>query len=401
MHNPRLLHSLSIFLVAIAFRILLGFVQGAFERQPSGEMYAVAHSIATTGVFGNPNGIPSGPTAFVAPLYPYVLAALQLTMPDQIIAPVLATVSIVLASLLWALLPMVARGLELSDEIGIPAGYLGALSPLRHWAELTGFWDATLSALALMSITAWTFHQRVSRSKHLRAVLVGATWGLLALLQPATVMVFAVLLVLLSSQSRDVRGLILAVVSFLVILTPWTIRNYRTFGGLMFVRGNLGVELSVSNNDGALPSHENVLRNPLARHPHVDMVEFAQRSQIGELRYDRARLADAVAWITGHPTDFARLSVQRFRLFWLPQRSHAALTVTEWALAALACRGLWLLFKRRLPARWVILGTWLLYPALYYFIQADERYRYPIEWSIVLAAAVSFDRIKQLFIKPA
>jgi hypothetical protein len=61
------------------------------------------------------------------------------------------------------------------------------------------------------------------------------------------------------------------------------------------------------------------------------------------------------------------------RLFWLPQRGHVALAALEWILTAFAVAGL---------------RFWVFYPLIYYVLQSDERYRYPIEWSIVLAAAI-------------
>jgi hypothetical protein len=357
----------------------------------------VATSIATSGVFGNPNGLPSGPTAHVAPVYPYVLAALIKLTSSTTLPALVTSLNILAASVLWALLPLVAIALELPARTGLLAGIAGAVNPLRHYVELNGSWEATLAGLALMAMVAFTFSLRRTWTRPTRALCLGVGWGVIMLLQPTAVSVFAVVAGVLATPNvprpARLRAAVLLLAAVLITLAPWTIRNARTFGGVMFVRGDLGLELSVSNNDGALPSHENVLRNPLARHPHVSAVEFARRSQMGELQYDRSRMADALHWIAANPSRFASLTLRRIRLFWLPDRSVVGFSFAEWALTAFAGIGVWSMFRTHAAARWLILITWISYPILYYFIQSDERYRYPIEWSIVLVAAIGLFRV--------
>lgn len=380
----------ALFLVAISVRVALAIVRGAFPNAPAGEMFSVARSIATTGVFADPFGVPSGPTVHVPPIHPYFLAALLRLTSDDAFPYVVIILNIVAASLVWSLFPIVAPRLMLpSWRVGFAAGALGAISPLRHWIELNGYWDATLAGLSAMLMTAHTFSRRTSWTSARTATAVGIGWALVVLLQPATVNIFAVLLLLLllspASPGARIRGMGVVLMAFALTLTPWTIRNYRTMGGMVFVRGNLGTELSVSNNDGALAEHGNMFLNPHARHPHVDAVEFAKRLEIGELNYDRVRLREAVDWMRAHPMRTFRLTVQRFALFWLPPRSHVLLTALEWTFTGLALAGVWYLPR---PTRLLVLGIWMVYPLLYYLVQADERYRYPIEWTIVLSSGM-------------
>jgi hypothetical protein len=386
------LEFVTLFVIAAAVRLGLAIVVGAFQRQPAGEIFAVAQSIVGNGVFGNPGGLPSGPTAHVAPIYPYMLAAL-LKLTSNTFFPTLVTMlNILVASCLWALLPATAVRLGLPRHAGVVAGTLGAVNPLRHWVELNGYWEATLSGLALMGMVAFTFDRRATWTKWSTALSLGVGWGLLVLLQPAAITAFVVVLYVLMTVPESIPsrapGAALVVVSCLLTLTPWTIRNYRTFGGFIFVRGDLGVELSVSNNNGALPFQENVLLNPEARHPHVNAVEFRRRNELGELRYDRSRLSEAAAWMAANPSRFVWLTARRVWLFWIPQRSYALLSLVECVEAVLAGLGLWSLFKIHAAGRTLILGLWMTYPILYYIVQADGRYRYPIEWTIVLAAAL-------------
>lgn len=377
-----------IFLTALAARVGLGLALGAFQRAPSGETFWVAHSIATGSGFANPGFFPSGPTVHVPPVYPYLLAPLIGLLPADVFKVTVTALNLIVASGVWGGLPLAAVRLGLTRTTGILAGALGALAPINHWVELNGYRESTLSGFVLMALVAVTFARRRTMTRAASALL-GLGWGSMVLLQPATVPVFAVVLGALTVCSPDPRQGIRIVVPMIAVfaltLTPWTIRNYHVMGGFVFVRGNLGLELSVSNNDGALPTHHNVLQNPQARHPHVSRQEFARRLEMGELQYDRARLADAVEWMGGHPRQFASLTAQRVRLFWVPQRSHSILALAQWGLAIFAAVGL--LVLRRHPAGWLLAAIWSTYPLLYYLVQTDPRYRYPIEWSIFLAAA--------------
>jgi hypothetical protein len=389
--------SVAIFLCAFTIRLGLGFATDAFDRRPAGEVANVARALAAGQGFANPNGVASGPTVHVAPLYPLLLSQAIAHIPPRQVPDVVTTLNITIASLVWALLPSVSLALQLPPAVGILGGFIGALSPTNHWTELNGYWGSTSAGLALLiGILATAGFARKPGSMRGGAAL-GLLWGLILLLQPAALPVLiAVAAVMLGRAPRRVHSLppLLAMaVLLLLTLTPWTARNYRTMGGLVFVRGNLGVELSVSNNDGARPDHENVLQNPQARHPHVDRVEFERRLAMGEIEYDRARRREAADWIAAHPHRFTALTLQRVWLFWMPQRSHILLTLAQWGLAALAAIGLVLLNRANRSAFLLIAGIWAGYPLLYYIVQTDLRYRYPIEWSIVLAAGVAADEI--------
>ncbi|MGE3956660.1 MAG: hypothetical protein AB7H96_08080 [Vicinamibacterales bacterium] len=383
-------------LVGLAWRAALATALGWFTQPPASEMYNVARALAAGDGFADPDGAASGPTAHVAPVYPLAMSLLLRVVPEPSVPVLLTCVSILAASTLWALVPMAGRALGLPARAALLAGVIGALSPLRYLVELNGAWDTATSALGLMLLTTLTCLMRDSWTRGWRPLLLGALWGLMCLLQPASLLVGFACAITFAEAGRDtpaaMRGLALVALAFTLVLAPWTARNSRAFGGLMFVRGNLGVELSVSNNDGAQPTYRNTWQNPLARHPHHDPAEFARRNALGERRYNAVRMDEAIAWIRTHPSRFIALTAQRVRLFWLPERGIALLTLLEWLLAFGALAGLITLFAARSEAAPLFALTWLLFPALYYIVQADERYRYPIEWSLTMAAGGALHR---------
>lgn len=91
---------------------------------------------------------------------------------------------------------------------------------------------------------------------------------------------------------------------------PWTIRNYRALGGVVFVRSNFGLEMDLANNSEAhLLFADNVSvgfpNNYYHRHHPWASREQARRvERIGEIAFNRECLRRAVGWAQMHPRNF-------------------------------------------------------------------------------------------------
>jgi hypothetical protein len=55
-----------------------------------------------------------------------------------------------------------------------------------------------------------------------------------------------------------------------------------------------------------------------------------------------------------------------------------------WVLALLSIPGLWVLWRSHRSAAGIVVIWLVLFPPIYYFIQYDVRYRYPILWATFL-----------------
>jgi uncharacterized membrane protein len=108
---------------------------------------------------------------------------------------------------------------------------------------------------------------------------------------------------------------------------------------------------------------------------------------LGELNYYHQRQNQASAWIRANPGRFVKLTAERFFDYWVPQRRSVPLAAVELLITLAALFGLGLMIRQQKPVAVVFLVIWMFQPLVYYVIQADERYRYPIEWSIVMCAA--------------
>lgn len=69
-------HILLVFAVAFVVRIVMIIVFHPYRDLTRYELERTAISLATTGVYGNPYAIPTGPTAHVSPGYTLILAGL-------------------------------------------------------------------------------------------------------------------------------------------------------------------------------------------------------------------------------------------------------------------------------------------------------------------------------------
>jgi multisubunit Na+/H+ antiporter MnhC subunit len=77
--------------------------------------------------------------------------------------------------------------------------------------------------------------------------------------------------------------------------------------------------------------------------------------------------------------------------FWFPMGRTLLHTALEWSLTVLAFIGLYLLYFRHRAAALLILALWLLYPPVYYIMLWSSRYRYPLNWTLILTAAVALE----------
>jgi hypothetical protein len=175
-------------------------------------------------------------------------------------------------------------------------------------------------------------------------------------------------------------GAFIAAVFFAGTIAPWLVRNYESFGKLIFIRSNFGAELRLGNGPGANGTWMSYI------HPSQNVVEMRRYQDLGEIAYVAERKREAVAFIREDWGRFAWLSLKRFIYYWdgLPRSSEIPpLAPLKNALflasSVLAFWGLGRALRKRQPGAWLFLWLILSYPAIYYFVFPHPRYRHPIE----------------------
>jgi hypothetical protein len=381
-------------------RLTYVFALRTYQHIDTAELVLVARCLSNNHFFGNPFPVPTGPTAIVAPGYALLLSLIYSMFGTGIGAQaVQETICSLVTSLGIGAIVLFSESAEYKLRVGVFAGALGALLPTKLWIETKGAWSTPYDSLILVLLATLTLRQWKRPQFTLSlAILNGFLWGLAMLFAPAFFPILvgfllAGLFIFTKERPKYTRwACLLLVVSFLV-LTPWTIRNYRELGGFFFIRDNLGLEVYNANNDRARPTLEENLKLPKRVHPNDNPMEAAELARLGELRYNQDKLKVAVRWIVDHPKQFSILSAQRFLHFWFPSSNQMWKRIVSGAITLLALTGFVLSCRTYRLAAVNIAVIWLVYPPIYYLVQADPRYPYPIYWTLLLMAAVSILRL--------
>jgi hypothetical protein len=388
-----------IFALSFAVRLIMGLPR--VNELTTVEVEKIVISLVTTGVFGNPYPLPTGPTAHAAPIYPSMLAFLSWLFGAATLdrwAQLILNSFVV--SLQYSLLPVVARTYGLPTRVGVWGGLTGALVPLFFWIEIWAF-EAPFTGIALMILSLLTLRSWQQQDFSLRAAGVqGVCWGLALLVAPNLILVCVGMMlatfILFHNQRRLIAHTAVAICLIGVVLLPWTLRNYYQLGGMVFVRSNFGLELSVSNNNFAEAAMiDNYKRGFSVGHPNVDRREAMKVQELGEIAYNRGKMNEAVDWIRENPVQFIKLTALRMLYCWFPKTERLPQSIVAGILTIAGVIGLWQLFRINCLAAGLITTIWVSYPIIFYFLQFHTRYRYPMHWTFVILAALAFDRALQ------
>ena len=352
-----------------------------------GEAEKVAGSLYHGRGFSDPFGVmDTGPTAHVAPAYPFLQSLLLRGWGDHaagwLALRILPTVAL---SLQFALLPYCARLFGYSAWIGVLASIFGLI--VKPGKE--EHWEAHLAGLAALLLTAGACRW-MERPGVWIGLVTGVTAGLAILMQPVIALVYVAWLLYIGRRG----GLWLWAIP-LLLCTPWMIRN-KTVLGFTGIRDNLGTELHVSFNDcapyGVRESEKQFCYEPL--HPNTSLEEAKAVRAMGEYEYNQNRLRQAILWIAGHPARAAILAGERIWFFWFPSDAgwsgylgQRKRTLAGHFLTAASILGLLLSVRRRIRGAFPLALWVILYPVIYYLVKFEVRYRYPILWVTWLTGA--------------
>jgi hypothetical protein len=360
------------------------------------EMENIARSLVLHGTFADPYLLPSGPTAHTAPGYPILLGIIFLLFGTGAAGETMSrVVSAIVSSIPYALLPRVGTALGLPRFTGAVAGLLAALAPYKGYVEGSrDSVDQPYVALALVLLflytsKAWSAEPWSAKAstETVSPFARGLWWGLASLFSPILAFVFAAVIGYELFVMRRHAGLVPLLAAFAAIQAPWAIRNWVEFHAFVPTRSNFGLELRISNRPESFALMEdNVSHGVMSRfHPGLNADEARKVAAEGEMAYTRSEMADARAEIRRDPARFLRLTGERFWRFWLAPSRRFKTTAASTAITLLGLLGLCLL-----PANSGTRLTWLIlvtYPLVYYLIQVDARYTYPLGW-IFLTPAV-------------
>lgn len=383
-----------IFVLSLGVRLPLA-IGGAPDAVSGSESINIVLSLVETGNYAGTYGKGSGPTAHCLPLNPLLQAALlKLTGVGRAGAIAIVIMACTEISLAYALLPLLGRICGLRPETGALAGVLGALLPVNFWAQTSGEFEYSLTALLLVATTClmaglWVSGRPVSMG---RAAGTGLAMGLGALTSSSVIPVFLLwalfgLWRFKGKLPEYLKGAAVAAAVCVAVLSPWALRNQKTMGTAIWTRSNFGLELQVSNNVNAKAWVEANVPAYKPLHPFHSRIEREKVRKLGEYEYNKGKLKEALDWIATNPGSFLRLTAERvFYLVFIPGY-RLFQTVFFAVLTVLGAVGLAGSIRERRPEALLFVGLLAGYPAINSVIQVSARYRFPIEWVFLLLGA--------------
>jgi len=362
------------------------------EIESTGEGSRAIDSLVNRGVLGGIfPGVP-GPSAHLAPGWPWLVATIvEATGWSRESAGRLG--SLVCVGLTAACLPRLAGKLAAPVTAGRLAGLLMAAVPMYTYSEVFDYFTQPAGALVLLLFGLWLPWEQQSPVISYGDMLTwGLALGLTALLEPVIAFTAGLVMCLVISRSsragRAGKLVVLGIVT-LGVVSPWLLRNHRELGGGVPIRGNLGLEFDLGNQDSADGTAVRSEADDL--HPYTNLSAAQRVAEVGELAYSQEVGGRALRWVAEHPEDFCRLSLTRLRLYWLPpgrllgsgRLSAWPRAILLWSCTAALC---WILAGGLQTAREVRQGLaiFCLVPGLPQIItHVEMRYRQSI-WAFDL-----------------
>ncbi len=353
------------------------------------ELGSIAISLMETGQFANPYMIPTGPTAHLPPIYPYIFSIIYRMYGLTYTAGMVSMIFIIAAgALLYAMLPWLSEKLGLSRQAGFIGGLAGAL--LVEWPGhgeyLTGI---VLGLLLVAFLRRWREKNSTWRGSFTLGLAIGVAFHLQPALLP--VMVGCMVFELWWSRSPQKWAMLsMLVLGVVLACAPWTWRNYSTFHALFFIRSNFGLEMRMGNHEGAAATMEVMDAQGEHIHPRTHMGEARKLRDVGEIEYMRQAGQEAWDWIRTNPGQFLSLTFQRIANLWAGPLHRPLAASGVLALTVIASVGAWRTFPSlAIPQRASFIIPLATYPLIYYFVAYMPRYRVPIDWILFLLAGAA------------
>ena len=380
-------------------------------EQFGNEVGWIARSIALHQGFSSPFFTLTGPTALLPPVYPFILSVIFRVFGIYSVKSALTILTLnSLFSALTCVPIYMATRLSVNARVAMFAGWGWAIYPFAIYFSAGRVWEYSLTSL-LVTTCFWLALSLHLDPRPARWLGYGALYGLAGLCNPAVFSLFPVLLLLplwrlwklrraSSWFSSDVlRSGLLAAVGLFVVLTPWTVRNYRTMHVLCPVRDCFWYEFwSANNGDSSDPTLP-------WTHPASNPVEMHLYQSQGEIAYIAQKRVMAMDYISHHPGFFVRLTLRRVVNYWTGfwslsqeyrvqepfQLPNVFYCTSLTLLLLIGARDWW---RRDRASALPYLLAIAIFPIAYYLSHPLMDYRQPIEPEIVILVVVGLRAVK-------
>ncbi len=366
----------------------------------------IAYSLAAGHGFSSPYWQETGPTAWLTPVYPVLVAGVFRVFGIHTPHSFFATVFLNILFSTATCAPLFYLGKRVGG-LGVASGaaWLWAIFPNAVIIPYEWVWDTSLAALLAATILWATLE--LADTESLRAWCgYGLLWGFALMTNPSLGSLLPVLLGWVAYRAfqqgrlRLSRPLLACGIAVLCCV-PWTVRNYFAFHRFIPLRSNFPFELWLGNNEQFDEQSQVV--------PAADPERAEIRSYIhmGETAFMQDKWKKATAFIRTHPKLEMILYGRRFVATWTglekpiegfrdaesPLVRLVLITNTLAAIGGLC--GIVVLFLRRDPYAFPLAAGPIVYPVIYYVTHASLRYRHPIDPMMLLLTAIAVAAVVQ------
>ncbi len=366
------------------------------------EMGWIARALASGRGFSSPYYPWTGPTAIMSPLYPGLLSLVFRVFGIYSLtsAFVILTINSVFSSLTCIPVYFSAK-YSLGLRGAKYAAWVWAFYPFAIYFSAARVWEYSLTSL--LFTTCFCIAQRIHQTaKPLAWIGWGALYGLTAHSNASVMSTLPFLLGFALYQAhregkRWVLNGALTMLTFFVVLTPWTIRNYRELGVICPIRDNIWLEFYADDFGRAPQDNTSPPTCDNRPYPANDPVEMKKYVTMGETAYLAEKHALSIDDLKNRP-HYAFLVVKTLRRvvyywtgFWsfsaqelhdqplTPENVFHLSSITLFML--LGIRSLWRVNRTGLVPYLLLIGA---FPITYYLTHPVMDYRQPIEPAVVV-----------------
>ena len=386
------------------------------------EMGRIARAIVSGYGYADPFGhfgiLHTGPTAWLPPLYPLLMALVFNSFGVYTLNSawvLLAFNCLCSAATAIAVYEIAVRCY--SRKVALWSAWLWALYPAAMQYAVRWVWEMSLTTMLFAFVLVLALRMRrigdhappgirvdqgadrqiAERRRPTTGqwLVFGLLWGLIALSNSTLLLFLPVcgLWILLGSTNlrESLRGAALSAAVCALCIAPWVARNWIVFHAFIPMRANFGAELYMGDGPGStglLMEYD---------HPFQARDQLLLYAKMGELPYAKLRGQLAMANIRAHKAHFAKISLKRLYFFWgsVPHPPDHPFSeygrVVNFSFTSVAgLLGLGLSLKRRRPAAGLFAWAFVLLPLTYYFVTVHARFRHPLEPLICIFAVYLF-----------
>jgi len=396
-------------IVVVAFGVRVGFAwdqTSKLPREATGivgfqtEAGHIAYSLTTGKGFASPFQRDSGPTAWLTPVYPLLVAGIFKVFGIYTGTAFFAAVFLNICFSAATCVSIFYAGKRVAG-LGVAGGaaWLWALFPNAVLIPFEWIWDTSLAAL-LAATLLWATMEMAESKRWRDWVGYGLLWGLMLMTNPAVASVFPVLFGWLVYRTRaegrfSFAKPAMAAILALLCCAPWTVRNYLVFHRFIPFRSNLSYELYIGNNE-----NYDELRRGLPAVITQDL-ETLRYLRMGEIAFMDEEKRKALRFIESHPRVEMQLLAWRFVDFWMgvPDPWRTFVAADSWLVRVILVGdllsslgglfGVIALLFRKSPYVVPFAAFPAVFPVLYYVTHTSLRYRHPMDPALLLLTAIA------------